>query len=313
MPKIGLHFPSRDIAGTRAALRTWMAIANEAGVDYINMSDHILGVDPAQQARGWDREWMLPTAILTPYNHQDRWHEPMVTMGFLAALGDMAFLTSVLVLTQRNTALVAKQAAQVDILCDGRLRLGVGIGWNAAEFASVGADFGSRGTRFREQVALLRRLWTEDVVTFEGEFHNVRGAGIAPRPVQQPIPIWIGGANVAKGVEPVAGRLRRIGEIGDGWVPDTATEPDERIRDAMQLIRTSATEHGRDAAAIGLDARLNVRVLGRDNVAVHAAAWTALGATHLNIDAAGLASTGTADYAQIVRELVRTVRESSMK
>ncbi len=312
MPKVGLHFPSREIVATRAALRTWMAIANEVGVDYVNMSDHILGVDAAQQARGWDREWMLPATILTPYTHQDRWHEPMVTMGFLAALGEMAFLTSVLVLTQRNTALVAKQAAQVDILCDGRLRLGVGVGWNAAEFASVGADFNARGARFREQVALMRRLWTEDVVTFEGKFHSVRGAGIAPRPVQQPIPIWIGGANVAKGVEPVAGRLRRIGEIGDGWCPDTATEPDDRIRDAMQLMRASAEEHGRDPAAIGLDARLNVRVLGRDKVAQHAAAWTALGATHLNIDAGGLAETGSADYAQIVRELVRTVRDATM-
>ena len=311
MPKIGLHFPSREIGSSRDDLRTWIAIANDAGVDYVNMSDHILGVDPAQQARGWDREWMLPSTVLTPYNHHDRWHEPLVTMGFFAALGDMEFMTSVLVLTQRNTALVAKQAAQVDILCEGRLRLGVGVGWNAAEFASVGAEFPARGRRFREQVALLRRLWSEDVVSFDGEFHTIAGAGIAPRPVQQPIPIWIGGANVAKGVAPVAGLLRRIGEIGDGWCPDTATPPDDKIRAAMQLIRASALEHGRDPATIGLDARLNVRVLGRDSVAAHATAWTALGATHLNIDAAGLAPTGSAEYAQTVGDLVRIARKAA--
>ncbi len=311
MPQIGLHFPSREIASSRAAIRTWATIASDAGVDYVNMSDHILGVDPSQQAKGWDSKWMLPSTVLAAYNHEDHWHEPMVTMGFLAALGDMAFLTSVLVLTQRNTALVAKQAAQVDILCDGRLRLGVGVGWNAAEFASVGADFGSRGRRFREQIALMRRLWTEDVVSFEGEFHSVRGAGIAPRPVQQPIPVWIGGANVGKGVEAVAGLLRRIGEIGDGWCTNTGTQPDERIRDAMQLVRTAAKENGRDPAGIGLDARLSVRMLGRDGFTEHVAAWTALGATHINIDAAGLAETGSSDYARTIRELVQLARQRS--
>ena len=311
LPKIGLHFPSREIESSRAAIRAWIDIATDAGVDYVNMSDHILGVDPAQQPQGWDRQWMLPSSLRTPYDHLDRWHEPLVTMSFFAALCELEFFTSVLVLPQRNTALVAKQAAQVDLLCDGRLRLGVGVGWNAAEFASVGAEFGARGRRFREQIALLRRFWTEDVVTFEGEFHSVRAAGIAPRPLQQPVPIWIGGANLAKGVEPVAWLLKRIGEIGDGWCTNTGTQPNEDIRAAMQLIRATAAEHGRAPTAIGLDARLSVRLLGREGFAAHVAAWTALGATHLNIDAAGLAPPGSADYARTVLELTRAARQTA--
>ena len=311
MPKIGLHFPSREIASSREALRAWAGIASDAGVDYINMSDHILGVDPAQQPADWNRNWMLPSSVLAPYNHEDRWHEPLVTMGFLAALCEAEFLTSVLVLPQRNTALVAKQAAQVDILCGGRLRLGVGVGWNAAEFTAVGADFATRGRRFREQIALMRRYWTEDTVNFDGEFHIVRGAGIAPRPIQRPIPVWIGGANVGKGTEPVAGLLRRIGEIGDGWCTNTGTAPDNRIRTAMEIIHAAAEAHGRNPAAIGLDARLSVRLLGREGFATHVAAWSALGATHLNIDAAGLGQTGTREYAQTVRELVSIAREHS--
>src|ERR1700730_8531436 len=102
LPKIGLHFPSREIEGSRAAIRTWVDIAADAGADYINMSDHILGVDPSQRPEGWDRGWMLPSDVRNPYTHRDRWHEPHVTMGFIAALSELELLTSVLVLPQRN-------------------------------------------------------------------------------------------------------------------------------------------------------------------------------------------------------------------
>jgi probable F420-dependent oxidoreductase len=285
--------------------------AADSGADYINLSDHILGVDPSQQAEGWDRAWMLPASLRQPYTHADRWHEPLVTIAFIAALAEFEFLTSVLVLPQRNTALVAKQAAQLDLLCNGKLRLGVGVGWNAAEFASVGAPFHERGRRFREQVTLLRRFWTEDVVTFKGEFHSVLAAGIAPPPVQRPIPIWIGGANVARGVEPVAGLLQRIGEIGDGWCTNTGTQPDENIQSAMRIIRTAAEGHGRNPAALGLDARLSVRSIGEHGIAAQAAAWSALGATHVNLDLAGVAAPGSGEYAGVAKKLVSMARAAS--
>lgn len=309
--KIGLHFPSREIESSRDAIRRWVEIAAGSGVDYINMSDHILGVDPSRQAEGWDRAWMLPATMRQPYTHNDCWHEPLVTMAYMAALAEFEFLTSVLVLPQRNTALVAKQAAQLDLLCNGRLRLGIGAGWNAAEFASVGAPFKDRGRRFREQVALLRRFWTEDVVTFDGEFHSVRAAGIAPRPVQQPIPIWIGGANVAGGVDAVTTLLERIGEIGDGWCTNTGTEPDDRVRDAMRVIRAAADRHGRNPACIGLDARVSVREMGEDGLASRVAAWSSLGTTHVNLDIAGVAEPGSADYGRTVNRLVSLARKAA--
>jgi probable F420-dependent oxidoreductase len=187
----------------------------------------------------------------------------------------------VLILPQRQTALVAKQAAEVDLLSDGRLRLGVGLGWNAVEYEALGQDFTTRGRRLEEQIGLLRRLWTESSVTFSGEFDHVRGAGLAPLPVQRPIPIWIGGQS------PPA--YRRMGRLADGWFPQMSPGP--RLDAAMRMVADGAIEAGRAPEDLGMEGR--ARWTGdADDLMERAARWRDAGATHLAINTmkAGLAT-----------------------
>ncbi len=310
MIQVGLQFPTREIECTRAAIAAWIDAAAASGADYIMVNDHVLGVAPEEQEPGWDKAWMHPSAHRARYTYRDRWHEPFALMSFAAARCELGFVTGVLVLPQRNTALVAKQAAEVDILCEGKLRLGVGVGWNAAEFSSMNMSFADRGKRFNEQLVLLRRFWSEEVVSFKGDFHEVRAAGIAPRPVQQPVPLWIGGASLTKGVAAVAKLLDRIGRLGDGWCLDSATAPDDTTAEAIRHIRGVADREGRDGNAIGVDTRLCVLPLGRDGLAARATAWGRLGATHLTVDPYGIGITGQAGADQSLKDLVDLTRAS---
>lgn len=310
MAQVGLQFPTREIEPTRSAIAQWIDAAAESGADYLMVNDHVLGVEPAKQAAGWDKAWMHPSAHRTRYTYRDRWHEPFALMSFMAARCELGLMTGVLVLPQRNTALVAKQAAQVDILSNGRLRLGVGVGWNAAEFESMGMSFSDRGKRFSEQLVLLRRFWNEEVLDFDGEFHNVRAAGIAPRPVQQPIPLWLGGASLTKGVAAAANLLDRIGRLGDGWCLDSATAPDETTAAAIAHIHAAAEKAGRDGNAIGVDARLCVLPLGKEGLVARAEAWGRLGATHLTVDPYGIGITGQPGAAKALAELVTLTRDA---
>ena len=212
-----------------------------------------------------------------PYDIDSGFHEPFVLFGYLAGLTErIEFATGIVILPQRQTVLVAKQAAALDVLCGGRLRLGIGIGWNAVEYEALGTDFHNRGRRCEEQVALLRALWTERAVTLDGTWHRITDAGIRPLPVQRPIPLWFGG-----GEERV---LRRIARLADGWMPQF--EPDAAGRALLARMQGYARECGRDPAAIGLNGRL-VAAPGAAAERgwidrVHA--WRQLGGTHLSID-----------------------------
>ncbi|HET9000994.1 MAG TPA: LLM class F420-dependent oxidoreductase [bacterium] len=179
--RVGVIFPQTEIGADPRVVADFARAAEETGYQYLVAYDHVLGVVP--RAEGW-----------IGYTHRDMFHEPFVLFGYLAAITHRLELVSgILVLPQRQTAVVAKQAAEVDLLSGGRLRLGVGVGWNEAEFEAVGEDFRTRGARIEEQVAVLRALWTQDVVTFHGRWHRIVQAGINPLPVQRPIPIWMGG------------------------------------------------------------------------------------------------------------------------
>src|SRR5512137_2052178 len=198
--QIGLVFPQTEIGNDPAAIRDYAQTAEGLGFSHLLAYEHVLGANP-QRPGGWSG----------PYTYQTPFHEVFVLFGYLAALTQRLELVSgILILPQRQTVLAAKQAASLDVLSGGRLRLGVGLGWNEVEYAALNENFHNRGRRIEEQVALLRRLWTEPLVTFNGEWHTIPDAGLNPLPVQQPIPVWFGGSAEAA--------LERIARLADGWI-----------------------------------------------------------------------------------------------
>ncbi|GIW05634.1 MAG: hypothetical protein KatS3mg060_0439 [Dehalococcoidia bacterium] len=265
--KLGITFPQTEIGPDAGAVRSFAQAVEDAGYHHLLVFDHVLGASPANRP-GW-----------RGYTNRDPFHEVFVLFGYLAAVTERIELTTgVLVLPQRQTALVAKQAAEVDRLSGGRLRLGVGIGWNAVEYQALGADFHQRGRLIEEQIALLRAFWTNDVVTFHGRWHHVEEAGINPSALQRPIPIWIGAS-----AEPA---LRRAARLADGWIPNVPGLDDQAIRDQVQRFRRFVHEAGRDVATVGLEGLIRLAD-GDDVVLRRARLWRELGATHLSISTMG--------------------------
>jgi probable F420-dependent oxidoreductase len=261
--RIGVVFPQTELGGDPGAVRAFATAASELGYAHIAVFDHVVGADPAVH-QGWSG----------PYDVHTTFHEPLVLFGYLAALTSLELVTSILILPQRQTVLVAKQAAEIDLLTQGKLRLGVGLGWNEVEYEALGQNFSDRGARLTEQVALLRRLWTETSVTVAGEHEHVSGAGIAPLPVQRPIPVWIGArADVA---------LRRAGRIADGWFP--MHQPGAALARSTAIVHNAALEAGRDPATIGMEGRINVGSESSASIDQQIAAWREAGATHLSIN-----------------------------
>ena len=260
--KLGVVFPQTEIGNDPGAIRAFAQAAEDLGYEHILAFEHVLGADPVKHP-GWGGAYSMHAAF----------HEPFVLYGYLAGVTSRIKLTTgVVVLPQRQTALVAKQAAAVDVLSGGRLRLGVGLGWNRVEYEALGQDFHTRGRRVSEQIALLRRLWTEESVDFAGQWHTVTGAGINPLPVQRPIPVWIGG-----GAEPV---LRRVGALADGWLPQM--QPDEAGRAVVRRVHDYAREAGRDPADIEICSRTNPARLSESECAAAIAAWAGAGATQID-------------------------------
>ncbi len=254
--QLSAFLPTRDIGRDPAKIRDWAQAAEDLGYSCIEVPDHVFG---ATARDGW-----------TPiYDEKDAFHETLTMLAFLAAVTKRATLASgVLILPQRQTGVVAKQAAEIDILSGGRLRLGIGVGWNHIEYQSLGAEWKTRGARQSEQVHLLRRLWTEDVVTFSGRFHELDQVSIVPPPVQRPIPIWFGGSSDAV--------IERAARIGDGWMP--IMEPDEQAGEKLASLRAHLRGFGRDPATFGLEAWLRSREPEPDRWAREAEAWRRLGA-----------------------------------
>ena len=270
--QIGVVFPQTELGPEAGAVRAYGRRAEELGFRHVMAYDHVVGADPAVH-RGWDG----------PYDVRTTFHEPMVLFGFLAGLTSLELVTGIIILPQRQTALVAKQAAEVDLLSGGRFRLGVGLGWNQVEYEALGQDFRTRGRRIEEQVTLMRRLWTEESVTHEGEFDRVTGAGLAPLPVQRPIPVWFGAQS-----EPA---YRRAGRLADGWFPQVSPGPE--LDGAKEIVYAAAREAGREPAQLGMEGRISWRGdAGR--LAEQAGRWREAGATHLAVNTmgAGLASLG---------------------
>jgi len=264
--RIGAVFPQTELGGDASAVRAYGQSVEELGFSHLLAYDHVVGADPAVHT-GW----------AGPYDVHTTFHEPLVMFGYLAAVTTtLELVTGVVILPQRQTVLVAKQAAEVDLLSQGRLRLGIGLGWNAVEYEALGENFTNRGKRSEEQVELLRRLWTEQTVTFAGRHHQVTGAGIAPLPIQRPIPVWFGAAS-----RPA---LERAGREADGWFP--MMSPGQRLDEAREIVARSADAAGRDPSAIGMEGRVDWRG-DRRHVADELAQWAAAGATHVSVNTMG--------------------------
>jgi probable F420-dependent oxidoreductase len=271
--RIGVVFPQTELGGDVGAVRAYGEGVEELGFTHVLAYDHVIGADPVVH-RGWSG----------PYDVKTTFHEPFVLFGYLAALTSLELVTGIIILPQRQTVLAAKQAAEVDLLTGGRFRFGVGLGWNRVEYEALGKDFSNRGERLDEQVTLMRRLWTESTVTHQGVDERVTGAGLAPLPVQRPIPVWFGA---------VAERaLRRVGRLGDGWFPQVP--PGERLEESRVIVRSAAVEAGRDPDALGMEGRISWGEGNVDKLTRQAGKWRDAGATHLSVNTMG-AGLGSVD------------------
>ena len=269
--KTGAVFPQTEIGSDPAAVRDYVQAVEELGYAHMMVYDHVLGADTSHHAN-WEGS----------YPSESMFHEPFVLFGYLAGITTkIELVTAVLILGQRQTALVAKQAAEVDLLTGGRLRLGVGVGWNHVEYEALNQEFGNRGQRYAEQIKLLREFWTQEVVEFEGQYHKVDHAGVNPQPVQRPIPIWMGAGARANPV-PTDRVLRRVARLADGWFPQM--QPTNDARSTVERLKKFADEAGRDAAEIGMEPRINLGDGDPEFWQEQARVWEDMGATHISVN-----------------------------
>jgi probable F420-dependent oxidoreductase len=272
---IGVIFPQTELGGDRGAVRAYGRAVAELGYAHLAAYDHVVGGD---------------TAVLGdlggPYDITSTFHEPLVMFAYLAGITDLAFATSILIGPQRQSVLLAKQAAEVDLLTGGRFRLGLGVGWNRIEYEALGMPFGERGAILEEQIALLRQLWSEPSVTMDGRYHHLRAVGLAPMPLQRPIPIWIGAFS------PPA--LRRVGRLADGWFPQV--RPGGGLGEALESIAQGAAEVGRDPSTIQFEGRVNFVPGEQEQLAQHAQRWRGAGASHLSVNTMHAGLAGAEDH-----------------
>ncbi len=248
--KIGVSLPVREMDNDLGAIRAFAQLAEELGFTHLRVPDQVLR--PGSGAL----------------------HEPLTLMSYIAAITQsIELVPSVIVLPLRQTALVAKQAAELDILSSGRLRLGIGVGGSEQEYQFMNQSFSTRGARCNEQIALLRLLWTETSVTFSGRWDQIDGAGLNPMPVQRPIPIWIGAKS-----DPSDSVIKRIGVLADGWFVLCSPEDFPQLNGKIQAAAEGA---GRDPAAIGTEAGVAVVGPREGEWRERVAGWHKIGLSHL--------------------------------
>ena len=265
--RVGVVFPHQEIGNDPARITAFAQAAEDLGYAHLVAYDHVVGAEPSGRPEWWKGS----------YTHVDPFHEPFVLFAYLAAVTkklELAF--GIVILPQRQTVLVAKQAATLDVLSLGRVRLGAAIGWNHVEYEALGMSWRDRAPRIEEQIALLRLLWTTEVVDFRGRWHRIDRAGINPLPVQRPIPIWMGAD------QEVA--VKRVARLGDGWF--SHLPPNEEGRAGLERFRAYVREAGRDPATVGVEGR--VAATGSlDDWVRRAVAFRDMGMTHLELRTAG--------------------------
>jgi probable F420-dependent oxidoreductase len=285
--KIGVVYPQIEYSSDPSAIRDYAQTAEGLGYTHILSYDHVLGANPDRPG-GWTG----------PYTYKDPFQEPFVLFSFMTALTrKIGFVTGILILTQRQTALVAKQAATLDSLSQGRFRMGVGIGWNEVEYEALNENMHNRGRRIEEQVTLLRQLWTQPLVSFHGRWHSVPDAGLNPMPVQRPIPIWFGGQ-----AEEV---LKRTARMGDGWMPNSR---DPAVSaPLLQLLDRFLEENGRKRSDLGIEARIPYGDGNLDTLRSLIEKWQALGATHIDLNTMGSGLTKPEDHLNAIRRFAEQI------
>ena len=285
--QIGAVFPQTEFGSDPAAIRDYAQTAEGLGFSHILAYDHVVGANPDRPGG-----WRGPYTYLTPF------HEPFVLFAYMAGVTQtIGFTPGIIILPQRQTVLVAKQAATLDVLSGGRLRLGVGLGWNEVEYIALGEDFHNRGRRMEEQIAVMRELWTKPLVNFSGRWHTIPDAGINPIPVQRPIPVWFGGH-----AEPA---LRRIARLADGWMPNYRSAAE--ARPAVDQLERFLEQAGRVRDSLGLEARLPY---GDGDPAAWEKliqGWTDLGATHFTINTMGAGFDTPGDHLDALRKFATSV------
>ena len=291
---IGVVFPQTEIGSDPTAIRDYVQAAEALGYTHLLAYDHVLGADTRHHA-GW----------IGTYTSHHMFHEPFTLFSYMAAITErLQFVTGILILPQRQTALVAKQTAEVDVLTGGRLRLGIGIGWNHVEYEALNENFKNRGRRCEEQIEVLRALWTQEVVTYEGEWHRITHAGINPLPVQRPIPIWFGAGRSSSPI-PVEAVMRRVARLGDGWFP--SFKPDDTGHETISRLHDYAREAGRDPADIGMEGRINVANGSPEVWVQQAESWRGLGATHLSVNTMSADLSTTEAHIQAIRQFKEAI------
>lgn len=249
MMKIGTRFPQGLIGLEINAVREYVQALEEMGYDYITASDHVLLPDVTEEERS-----NLQGA---GYHMGSAMREPFVFLAYVAGMTTrLELVTSIIILPQRQTVLVAKQAAELDALSGGRLRLGVGLGRVEMEYEALGKDFHNRGKRMDEQIDLMRRLWTERSITYEGQWETVTRAGLNPQPVQRPIPIWMGGG-IGQG-KIVDTTLKRVARLADGWCP-LPSQDRELMVEARRRLKEYVSAEGKDPNEFEIEMRTTSR------------------------------------------------------
>jgi probable F420-dependent oxidoreductase len=291
--EIGVIFPQAEIPPDPVQARDFAQAAEALRFDHLVAYDHVLGADQS-----------FHRGLTSPYDYRAMFLEPLTLFAYLAGLTKrIGFASSVLILPQRQTALVAKQAAVVDVLSKGRLRLGVGLGWNPVEYQALGENWRNRGARIEEQIALLRRLWTEELIDFEGKWHRFQRAGINPLPVQRPIPLWMGAGQ--RGIPPPERAVERIARLADGWF--SHLRPDAEGAAGLERFRNYARAAGRDPKRIGIEGRVLTADGGPDDWARTVEAYRQLGFTHLGFLTINAGFSGLEQHLEAMRRFREAV------
>jgi probable F420-dependent oxidoreductase len=280
--QIGVVLPQTEIGADIEGVRAYAQAVQDLGYEHLVAADHVLGADPSGHP-GWNRPYVNTSVI----------HEPMVLFGYIAGVAPkLGLMPSVIILPQRQAVLVAKQAAELDVMTKGNFRLGVGIGWNPVEFEGLGMNFKDRARRFEEQVDLMRKLWTSESLNYQGAFHTVTSAAICPLPHQKPIPIWVGASAEAA--------VKRACRLADGFIPLAPLGGSWEA--TIETIHGWLREAGRDPATFGIEARLNASSGTPDEWRATVEQWRRLGATHLSVGTSGGGLSGPDAHIQRLRE-----------